>query len=569
MGDEPLELKTREWHDGVVAEWSIGMAGITHTEVVLVIRRRVRHACAAWSSGLRESLSHDAMRVASLWPGDQALVAGTPVKTAQRAGLSPYIAFDRASGVPFYTQIYDGYRMAILSGRLGPGQRLPSTRTLAAELQISRLPVLNAFEQLLHEGYLEGKVGSGTYVRDCIPDEVARPMRLRRPVEPPQPVRRTSGPPPGIYGAYRDQGAGMFRSIPALDRFPHETFARLTRRHAAHLSPGSLAYGDPAGYAPLREAIAAYLRTARAVDCDAAQVIILSGSQMGLRVAAMSVTNADSVVCMEEPGYRGARHALGTSAANVVAIPIDNEGIDVGAINRLGSRAQMTYVTPSHQYPLGVSMAVTRRLELLGWAERNSAWILEDDYDSEYRYSSRPLGALQGMDTGGRVIYIGTFSKVLFPALRLGYVVLPKGLAEAFCATREATDTFSSPLYQIVMADFLREGHFARHIRRMRKLYMQRRTALVEAIAKHLPERLEIVAADTGMHLVALLQPGIDDVAASSAAARKGVSVRPLSLCCLRPPARGGLIFGYGGASVPQINVGIRELKSVLQGKAA
>jgi len=565
MGDEPLELKTREWHDGVVAEWSIGMAGITHTEVVLVIRRRVRHACAAWSSGLRESLSHDAMRVASLWPGDQALVAGTPVKTAQRAGLSPYIAFDRASGVPFYTQIYDGYRMAILSGRLGPGQRLPSTRTLAAELQISRLPVLNAFEQLLHEGYLEGKVGSGTYVRDCIPDEVARPMRLRRPVEPPQPVRRTSGPPPGIYGAYRDQGAGMFRSIPALDRFPHETFARLTRRHAAHLSPGSLAYGDPAGYAPLREAIAAYLRTARAVDCDAAQVIILSGSQMGLRVAAMSVTNADSVVCMEEPGYRGARHALGTSAANVVAIPIDNEGIDVGAINRLGSRAQMTYVTPSHQYPLGVSMAVTRRLELLGWAERNSAWILEDDYDSEYRYSSRPLGALQGMDTGGRVIYIGTFSKVLFPAIRLGYAVVPHEMVLRFVRMRETFDLFSPVLYQLVLTDFLREGHFARHLRRMRAVYLARRDAMIAAIEEHASDVLTVGNSDAGLHLVAFLPEGTDDRAVVRAAAEESMYPTALSTCYANGASRPGLILGFGGSDERTLTNAIRHLAGVIR----
>jgi GntR family transcriptional regulator/MocR family aminotransferase len=214
---------------------------------------------------------------------------------------------------------------------------------------------------------------------------------------------------------------------------------------------------------------------------------------------------------------------------------------------------------------LGTTLSAARRLALLDWAARSGAWIIEDDYDSEFRFGGRPVPALQGLDQDGRVIYIGTFSKVLFPALRLGYVVLPKGLAEAFCVAREATDTFSSPLYQIVMADFLREGHFARHIRRMRKLYMQRRAALVAAIAKHVPERLEIVAADTGMHLVALLRPGIDDVAVSSAAARKGVSVRPLSLCCLRPPARGGLIFGYGGASIPQINVGVRDLGSVLK----
>jgi GntR family transcriptional regulator/MocR family aminotransferase len=541
------------------------MADATRTEVVLVIRGHVRQAGVAWSSGLRESLSHDAMRVASLWPADQALPADTSMKTAQSAGLSPYIAFDRASGVPYYTQIYDGYRMAILSGRLGPGQRLPSTRTLAAELQISRLPVLNAFEQLLHEGYLEGKVGSGTYVRDCIPDEVARPMRLRRPVEPPQPVRRTAPPPPGVYGAYRDQGAGMFRSIPALDRFPHETFARLTRRHAARLSPSALAYGDPAGYAPLREAIAAYLRTARAVDCDAGQVIILSGSQMGLRVAAMTVTDADSIVCMEEPGYRGARHALGTSAANVVPVPIDNEGIDVGSINRLGPRAQLTYVTPSHQYPLGVSMAVTRRLELLGWAERNNGWILEDDYDSEYRYSSRPLGALQGMDTSGRVIYIGTFSKVLFPAIRLGYAVVPHEMVLRFVRMRETFDLFSPMLYQLVLTDFLREGHFARHLRRMRAIYLARRDAMIAAIEEHASDVLTVGNTDAGLHLVAFLPDGTDDRAVVRAAAEEAMYPSALSTCYANGAPRPGLILGFGGADEAALTSAIRHLGGVIR----
>jgi GntR family transcriptional regulator/MocR family aminotransferase len=473
------------------------------------------------------------------------------MKTAQTAGLSPYIAFDRASGVPFYTQIYDGYRMAILSGRLGPGQRLPSTRTLAAELQISRLPVLNAFEQLLQEGYLEGKVGSGTYVRDCIPDEVA--------------VRGTSAPPPGVYGAYRDRGAGMFRSVPALDRFPHEMFARLTRRHAARMSPGMLAYGDPAGYAPLREAIAAYLRTARAVDADAGQVIILSGSQMGLRVAAMTVTNADSIVCMEEPGYRGARHALGMSSVNVVPVPIDNEGIDVGAINRLGLRAQLTYVTPSHQYPLGVSMAVTRRLELLRWAERNNAWIIEDDYDSEYRYSSRPLGALQGMDTSGRVIYIGTFSKVVFPAIRLGYAVVPHEMVLRFVRMRETFDLFSPMLYQLVLTDFLREGHFARHLRRMRAVYLARRDAMIAAIEEHASDVLTVGNTDAGLHLVAFLPHGTDDKAVVRAAAEKGMYPTALSTCYANGAPRPGLVLGFGGSEESALTDAMRGLAGVIR----
>jgi GntR family transcriptional regulator/MocR family aminotransferase len=487
------------------------------------------------------------------------------MKAAPSAGLSPYIPFDRSSGVPFYSQIYDGYRVAILSGRLGPGQRLPSTRTLASELQISRLPVLNAFEQLLHEGYLEGKVGSGTYVRDCIPDEIARPMRLRRPMSAPLPVHTPASPAPDIALERGDGGAGTFASIPALDRFPHETFARLTRKHAANLPPELLSYGDPAGYLPLREAVAAYLRTARAVDCDAGQVIILSGSQMGLRVSAMALATPESVVCIEDPGYRGARHALASGSTNVVPIPVDGDGIDVAAISRLGSQAKLAYVTPSHQYPLGMSMAVSRRLELLGWAERNDAWILEDDYDSEYRYSSRPLGALQGMDTSGRVIYLGTFSKVLFPAMRLGYVVVPHGMVKQFIRMRETFDLFSPTLYQLVLADFLREGHFARHLRRMRAVYLARRDALIAAIEHDADDVLTVGNTDAGLHLVAYLPDGADDREVHRRAARQGMFPTALSTCYANGASRPGLILGFGGSDECALTGAVRRLAGVIR----
>jgi GntR family transcriptional regulator/MocR family aminotransferase len=300
------------------------------------------------------------------------------------------------------------------------------------------------------------------------------------------------------------------------------------------------------------------------VRSEAAQIMITTGSQQALQLIAHVLLDPGDRVWMEEPGYPGAQQALSMAGARLTPVPVDQEGMDISQGIHRCPDARAVYITPSHQFPLGTTLSAARRLALLDWAARSGAWIVEDDYDSEFRFGGHPVPALQGLDADSRVIYIGTFSKVLFPALRLGYMVLPKGLAEAFSAARSATDTFSSPLYQIVMADFLREGHFARHIRRMRKLYMQRRTALVEAIGRHMPECLEIVAADTGMHLAALLPPGADDMAVSSAAARKGVSVRPLSLCYLEPPARGGLIFGYGGASVPQINVGIRDLTSVL-----
>jgi GntR family transcriptional regulator/MocR family aminotransferase len=485
------------------------------------------------------------------------------------ASFLPPIALDPGSATPIYQQLSEWFRRAIIDGRLRPGQRIPSSRNLAEELQISRIPVLGAYEQLCAEGYLETFTGAGTCVARSIPQ-----ARRRRPAAG---VPRTHDPtrprviseraksmviPPSPWL----KNMGAFRlGLPALDHLPLGVWSKLVHRHWREPSQELLSYGEPMGYLPFREAIAEYLGAFRGVRCEAAQIMVTAGSQQALQVIGHVLLDAGDEVWMEEPGYPGAQQALTLAGARLIPVPVDHEGMRVAeGIDRCPD-ARAVYITPSHQFPLGTTLSAARRLALLDWAARSGAWIIEDDYDSEFRFGGRPVPALQGLDQDGRVIYIGTFSKVLFPALRLGYVVLPKGLAEAFCVAREATDTFSSPLYQIVMADFLREGHFARHIRRMRKLYMQRRAALVAAIAKHVPERLEIVAADTGMHLVALLRPGIDDVAVSSAAARKGVSVRPLSLCCLRPPARGGLIFGYGGASIPQINVGVRDLGSVLK----
>jgi GntR family transcriptional regulator/MocR family aminotransferase len=238
--------------------------------------------------------------------------------------------------------------------------------------------------------------------------------------------------------------------------------------------------------------------------------------------------------------------------------------MNIEEIMRRGSEDRAVYITPSHQYPMGMSMGAARRMLLLNWAVRTGAWIIEDDYDSEYRFGSRPIAALQGLDADARVIYIGTFSKVMFPALRVGYVVIPKDLVPAFCAARDAADVFSATLYQSVLTDFIREGHFARHIRRMRMLYMDRRKALVTAIRLRMGDRLEVIGAEAGMHLVALLPPCVDDVAISRKAAQRGISATPLSTCYLKPPARGGLILGYGGANTNQIHDGIRKLAEVL-----
>jgi len=326
-----------------------------------------------------------------------------------------------------------------------------------------------------------------------------------------------------------------------------------------------MAYGGAMGYLPFREVIAEYLGTVRGVRCESSQILVTTGSQQGLQLCAQVLLDPKDRVWIEEPGYPGARQAFMTVGAQLIPVPVDDEGMKLAEIIRRGPNARAVYVTPSHQYPMGMTMSATRRMLLLNWAVRSGAWIIEDDYDSEYRFGSRPIASLQGLDTDARVIYVGTFSKVLFPALRLGYVVVPKDLAPVFAAAREAADIFSSTLYQAVLTDFIREGHFARHIRRMRMLYMKRRKTLVDSIRIQMGDMIEVIGAEAGMHLVALLPPGVDDVAVSSQAALRGISAIPLSICYAKPNARGGLILGYGGTNEHQIRDGVRKLRMSIQ----
>jgi len=288
-----------------------------------------------------------------------------------------------------------------------------------------------------------------------------------------------------------------------------------------------------------------------------------------LQISAQVLLDPKDRVWMEEPGYSGARQAFLTAGAHLIPVRVDHDGMNVAEMIRRGRGARAVYVTPSHQYPMGMTMSATRRMLLLNWAVRSGAWIIEDDYDSEYRFGSRPIASLQGLDTDARVIYVGTLSKVMFPALRLGYVVVPKDLVRAFSAARDAADIFSSTLYQAVLTDFIRQGHFARHIRRMRMLYMVRRRALVRAIRVQMEDMLEVIGAEAGMHLVALLPPGTNDMAVSRQAAQRGISAIPLSTCYLTRPTRSGLILGYGGTNAHQIYDGISKLKMSAQGLIA
>lgn len=461
-------------------------------------------------------------------------------------GVVPCIEFDPTSDVPFYVQIYNGYRGAIASGQLMPGQRLPSTRTIAEHLEVSRFPVLSAFDQLLRDGYIVGRVGSGTYVREDIPEHGTKPITLRR-----APATATGserlGPADGSGAGIKGVGP-LSIDLPAVDHFPRKTFSRLLQRHVDDMSAADMAYGDPAGHAALREAVAAYLRTSRAVVCDASQVLIVAGSQSGLAITALALASAESLVCVEEPGSPEVRQALGRSKSEVIGVPVDEGGMDVRALKRLPTTATLVHVTPSHQYPLGPAMEVTRRLELLDWAKRNGSWIVEDDFDSEFHYNRRPLGAIQGMDTAGRVIYLGTFSRVLFPALRFGYMVVPRELVQRFVEVRMSLDICSPILDQLVLADFIGDGHLGRHLLQMRRVYRGRRDALVAALRENAADVLTPGHSEGGLHLVAFLPDGIDDSDVVKRVAIHGLYPSALSPCYAGSPPRLGLMLGFGGS---------------------
>jgi len=496
-------------------------------------------------------------------------------KMGRRSAIEATVTLmlDRGSGVPLHRQLYDRLRAAILGGRLRAGTRLPSTRALASQLGVSRNTVMGAFLQLLAEGYLEGRVGSGTYVSDSLPEDLLRATaRVGREEEESAGRGRTLSKRGEVLASTRastsrDRGVPRaFRpGVPALDQFPSRVWGRLASRVWRRPPRGLLGYGDPAGYRPLREEIAAYLGAARAVGCVWEQVIVVSGSQQALDLAARVLLDPGDAAWVEDPGYAGARGALISAGADIVPVPVDGEGLEVSTGIERVADARLAYVSPSHQYPLGATMSLSRRLELLAWASRAGSWVLEDDYDSEYRYTGRPLEALQGLDTEGRVIYIGTFSKVLSPALRLGYLVVPPDLVDPFTAARELADRCSPLVEQAVLARFIAEGFFASHLRRMRVLYAERQAALVEAAARDLRELLDVRPAEAGMHLVGWLPESADDREAASRAAARGVEATALSLYGIEPSRRGGLLLGYAAVGEQEIRTGVRRLAAALR----
>ncbi len=490
----------------------------------------------------------------------------------------PFLMLDdkSASAAPLYRQIYESVRLAILSGKLTSGTRLPASRVLAKQLSVSRLTVVNAFEQLLAEGYLEGKPGAGTFVASKIPEDllqISEAERKNNTAETePEKVKiskfaeRLTETNTRVSRFQSSAESLPFKNgLTAVSEFPFDVWEKLAVRVYRRSRYKISGYGEAAGYRPLREAVAAHFAATRGVHCDIEQIFITNGAQQALDLISRVLLEAGEKVWIEDPCYQEALGVFRAVGAEIVPVAVDAEGFDPAEAEKLSDAAKLVYITPSHQYPTGVTMSLARRLSLLEWARKTDAWIVEDDYNSEFRYAGRPLASLQNLDQTERVIYVGTFSKTVFPALRLGCLIVPKNLIEVFRAARWSSDCHSPIFEQAILADFIAEGHFARHLRRMRTLYEKRQNILVEEAEKHLNGLLKVSRANSGMHLIGWLAEGLKAEEICEKAFENGLNLTPLSSYCVETKLPAGVILGYTGFDERQIKEGIMKLKEVLE----
>ena len=468
------------------------------------------------------------------------------------------------SGSSRHRDLYDALRAAIVEGRLAAGARLPSTRDFARQLGVARGTVVAVFEQCVAEGYLATRTGAGTFVATTLPDAWFRAATRAAPRA--EPLATPMTPRLSSWGRSLDvapfplvtrRATRPFHAhIPALDAFPREEWGRLVARHGRQASAALLADTDVRGHRPLREALAEHLRVARGVVAPADRLVITPSVQQALDLVARLVLDPGDRAWIEDPSYVGARSALAATGATLVPIPVDDAGLDVAGGIARAPDARLAYLTPAHQAPLGVTLSLDRRSMLLEWARRSGAWIFEDDYDSEFRYEGRPVPALQGLDGTGRVVHAGSFSKTLFPALRLAYVVVPDALLDPFLAAKSIADRFTPPFSQAVLAQFIADGHFGRHLRRMRELYAERRAALLGALAIEVGDGLEVIGANAGLDLSAWLPRGVDDDAAVRALSAASIEAASLSAQTLAPGARSGLQLGFAAFSPARLRKG-------------
>ena len=472
----------------------------------------------------------------------------------------------RRSNGPLYRRVYHALKSMIRDGRLAPAARLPSSRELAADLRVSRNTVMLAYEQLLAEGYVVSRNRSTTSVANALPSSAAPPSS-RTQSQQPAPVSAYAQRLVKLLGSPPVRSSGLrydFRyGEPSIDEFPREIWRRLLAARARRAPRDAFGYADPAGYAPLRSALAEYLKRARGVVCEADQIVITSGSQQGFDLAARVLLDPGEVVAVEEPHYPGITIPFEAAGARIAFTPVDGEGLQT---HRLPPRARLTYVTPCHQFPTGVIMPLERRLALLAWAGRTNSWVIEDDYVSEFRYEGHPLEALQSLDRDGRVIYVGTFSKTLFPALRIAYLVLPRSLVPSFVAAKWATDRFSATLPQEALTDFITSGQFERYLRRAGNRNAGKRRALIGALRQHFGDRVEIAGENTGVHLLVWLNDVRPrDLPAVIARARTaGVGLYSVAPFHTSPPPRAGLLFGYASLTETDIRAAIRRIADIV-----
>jgi GntR family transcriptional regulator/MocR family aminotransferase len=481
------------------------------------------------------------------------------------------------SQMPMHRQIYEKMRQAILSGELPAKSRLPASRALAQQLGISRMTVVNAYDQLFAEGYLEGKIGAGTFVANSLPEELMQTPKTRtvktaafsRELNLSKQGRQMAQ---GFDDVLLEHEGTKFipfqNGLTAVDSFPFNTWARIAARLHRQAPSATLLNGDLAGFRPLRETLAAHLKSARGVACEPEQIIITAGTQQALALIAAVFLDPNDEIWMEDPGYLSARNLFVLSRAKIIPVPVDKDGLNLKAAYKRSKKPKLIYVTPSHQYPLGVTMSLARRLSLIEAARAAEAWIIEDDYDSEYRYCGHPLASLQGLDEEGRVLYVGTFSKTIFPTLKLGCLVVPPDLVDVFTSGRILSGAQSPLINQAILAEFIAEGHFARHVRRMRMLYEDRQQILVEEVKRNLSGLVEMKADDAGMHLVGWLPDGVDDQDVAQKAALQNVRVQSISDSSINEYPRNGLVFGYAAFDEKQIKRGVRKLTKVLTGMA-
>lgn len=466
-------------------------------------------------------------------------------------------------GGPLFRQVYLGLREAVLSGTLQGGEKLPSTRDLAEQLGVSRTVVLLAYDQLLGEGFAVGRLGSGTYVSTSIRVKPASfpgksvKMRLSRFGDAARTARtRVNHPGPGPALPFNFEYG---RSD--LEQFPFAMWRRILMRCSRKARVSEFDYGAAGGSPALREAICSHLRRSRAVSCDASQVMIVNGSQQALDLIARVLIERGDRVAVEDPNYQGTSEILRAAGANLLPMELDRDGLDP---RKLSLDARIAFVTPSHQFPTGAILPLERRIALLEWAKRANAVIVEDDYDGEFRYEGQPLESLQGLDREGRVIYIGTFSRTMFSALRIGYLIPPKGLVDAFVAAKWLCDRHTATLEQETLAEFISSGIYERYLRRVRRKNAARREALLDAIRTHLGSRVEVGGDGAGAHVVLWPRRKIREQDLISKAASRGVGVYGISGYCIRKSPRTAIMLGYSQMNEAQIRAGIRRLAEVL-----